>query len=114
MSGPLRDPAPEDPDLPGVAGERTDLAWSRTGLSVVVCAAAIFKKVWEHFDGRAGRVAVFSALAVGGVAWSLSMRWGAHAARTTAGRRHVADERSVRHLMFGTLAFAVAALLLSI
>lgn len=30
---------------PGLAAERTDIAWARSGLAVVVCLAAIMKRV---------------------------------------------------------------------
>ena len=107
-------PPVEDHALRGLAGERTDLAWTRTGLSVAVCAAALLLKVWERFADVTARVAVFSVLAVGGLAWLTAMRWAAAAARTTGQVRTVADERSVRQLMYGTTAFAVVALVLAV
>jgi uncharacterized membrane protein YidH (DUF202 family) len=36
---------PEDPEA-GLAGERTALAWNRSGLAVVVCVAVLLRHVW--------------------------------------------------------------------
>ena len=36
---------PDRPD-PGLAGERTALAWNRSGLAVVVCVAVLLRHVW--------------------------------------------------------------------
>jgi uncharacterized membrane protein YidH (DUF202 family) len=38
-------PTPETPDG-GLAGERTVLAWNRSGLAVVVCVAVLLRHVW--------------------------------------------------------------------
>jgi uncharacterized membrane protein YidH (DUF202 family) len=35
-----------DPHDPGLAGERTALAWNRSGLAVVVCVAVLLRHVW--------------------------------------------------------------------
>jgi uncharacterized membrane protein YidH (DUF202 family) len=36
---------PDSPDA-GLAGERTALAWNRSGLAVVVCVAVLLRHVW--------------------------------------------------------------------
>jgi hypothetical protein len=38
--------APSKPSEPGLAGERTVLAWNRSGLAVVVCVAVLLRHVW--------------------------------------------------------------------
>jgi uncharacterized membrane protein YidH (DUF202 family) len=38
--------APRTPSEPGLAGERTVLAWNRSGLAVVVCVAVLLRHVW--------------------------------------------------------------------
>ena len=37
--------SPTPPDV-GLAGERTVLAWNRSGLAVVVCVAVLLRHVW--------------------------------------------------------------------
>jgi uncharacterized membrane protein YidH (DUF202 family) len=37
--------APDGPDS-GLAGERTVLAWNRSGLAVVVCLAVLLRHIW--------------------------------------------------------------------
>lgn len=37
---------PPNPSEPGLAGERTVLAWNRSGLAVVVCVAVLVRHVW--------------------------------------------------------------------
>jgi uncharacterized membrane protein YidH (DUF202 family) len=39
-------PSMPDPSDPGLAGERTALAWNRSGLAVVVCVAVLLRHVW--------------------------------------------------------------------
>jgi uncharacterized membrane protein YidH (DUF202 family) len=38
--------APSNPSGPGLAGERTVLAWNRSGLAVVVSVAVLLRHVW--------------------------------------------------------------------
>ena len=83
---------------PGLAVERTVLAWTRTWLSVGVCGLLLFRISM----GSAGRVA--AALAVGAVALGLA---------TVTGRRRAALLRAVaatpRHLPVATSAIALTA-----
>jgi uncharacterized membrane protein YidH (DUF202 family) len=105
------DLAPDDVDVPGMAGERTDLAWSRSGLALTVAAAAVLRRLWVQTDGPTGRVIVFSLLGAGALCWCTALWWARVAARPTLEGRSVA-RRDLRRVTFGTVVFAVAALVL--
>jgi uncharacterized membrane protein YidH (DUF202 family) len=81
---------------PGLAVERTVLAWTRTWLAVGACGLLLFRMT----VGSGGRVA--AALTVGAVALVLA---------TVTGRRRAALLRAVaatpRHLPVGTRAVAL-------
>ncbi len=104
----------EDEETPGLAGERTDLAWSRSGLAVVTCAAAILKRVLTEFDRVSQRLVVFGLLAAGGAAWLGTMVYARAVARSTIEGRALADRRVLRTTAHGTTALAFGALLLAV
>ncbi len=113
MSESLRPDVVDDEELPGLAGERTDLAWSRSGLAVVTCAGAILKRILTNFDSVTARIAVFALLLSGGAAWMAAMGHAQAVARTTIEGRAVANPRVLATTAYGTTALAVAALVLS-
>lgn len=104
----------EDEQTPGLAGERTDLAWSRSGLAVVTCAGAILRRLVTSFESVSARLVVFGLIAVGGVAWMAAMAHARAVARSTIEGRIVADARALRVTAYGTTALAVASLVLAI
>ena len=70
----------------GLAAERTDLAWNRSGLALLGCGAVVLRGVaCAHL--ATGRVAVGSLIvALGAVAWSLGA-WHTVAIATESGAR---------------------------
>jgi uncharacterized membrane protein YidH (DUF202 family) len=56
------------PDV-GLAGERTALAWNRSGLAVVVCVAVLLRHVWP-LHGTDQEVAL-GLIAAAVVAWTV-------------------------------------------
>jgi uncharacterized membrane protein YidH (DUF202 family) len=60
--------ASDSPDV-GLAGERTALAWNRSGLAVVVCVAVLLRHVWP-LHGTDQEVAL-ALIAVAVVAWTV-------------------------------------------
>ena len=56
----------------GLAPQRTQLAWGRTGLAVAVALAVLGRRAWELGGGLA--VATLVVVAAGGLVWLLGMR----------------------------------------
>jgi uncharacterized membrane protein YidH (DUF202 family) len=61
--------APPDPPEPGLAEERTVLAWNRSGLAVVVCVAVLLRHVWP-LRGTDQQLAL-GLIAAAVVAWAI-------------------------------------------
>ena len=106
---PAREPVADDPDVHGLAGERTDLAWSRSGLAFVVCVAAIAKRIAPELATLDARAIVVLALVVGGLAWGFAIFWARAVAGTTLTGRRIADEHKLRLIAYGTAAIGGAA-----
>lgn len=103
----------DDEEVPGLAGERTDLAWSRSGLAVVTCAAAIVKRIVAGDESVSARVFVACALAAGGLAWFAALWHARVVAHSAISGRSLADGRVLRVTAFGTAGLAAAALVLA-
>jgi uncharacterized membrane protein YidH (DUF202 family) len=58
---------------PGVARERTELAWNRTGVALLVAAAAILRHLWPLHGDRS--VVALALLAAGGTVWIVALWW---------------------------------------
>ncbi len=114
MNDALRPDVVDDEALPGLAGERTDLAWSRSGLAVITCAGAILRRILDSFESVTARFLVFGLLVSGGAAWMAAMGHARIVARTTMEGRSVANPRVLATTAYGTTALAVAALVLAI
>lgn len=103
----------DDEETPGLAGERTDLAWSRSGLAVVTCAGALLKRILTEFDSISARLAVFGLLIAGGLAWIAALGHARSVARSTIEGRLLADAHVLRVTANGTSALALAAIVLA-
>jgi hypothetical protein len=105
----MSDPDPFDHGLPG---ERTDLAWSRSGLAFVVCIAVLVRRTWPLRGIE--QVVALSCISAGSMAWAFALSFG----RRLLGRTSVARERltPVRAAVItaGTVALALAALALAL
>ncbi len=96
---------------PGLAAERTDLAWNRSGLAVVVAVAIMLRRLWP-LEGYKSVVALV-LIAAGAIAWAGGMR---------LARRKRPDTRAAaglgvstcRMLTVGTLVLAAAGFLLGV
>ena len=101
------DPVDEDGtrDL-GLARERTELAWSRSGLSVAATVAVTLRRLWPLTGDKA--VLALALIAVGAVIWVLGMQLGRRQ-RLRAEGGGAATALTFRMLTIGTLTLAVAA-----
>lgn len=92
-----------------VAIERTDLAWSRTGLALLGCLALVARR-FVPLDTRADHIAAVALLAAGGGIWAimllLARRAGPAAGAATATR--------LRLVTLSTIAVAIAAFVLGL
>ncbi|GIU88177.1 MAG: hypothetical protein KatS3mg009_2692 [Acidimicrobiia bacterium] len=105
---------PEDEDTPGLAGERTDLAWSRSALAVLAAVGAIVKRLIDTTTGPRGESVVVVLLVGGLVAWALAVAHARTVAATTITGRALADPGRLRWVARGTAALAAVALVLAL
>lgn len=102
----------EGPD-PGLASERTDLAWNRSGLALLGCGAAVAKGMTVG-DPLPGRLAVGSTILVlGFVVWVLGA-WQARHRAAPGLARPVARPRDLLPIAAGTATVGVAAFVLGL
>ncbi len=95
---------------PGLAAERTDLAWNRSGLSLLACGAVIMRGIARP-PLTTGDVAVgASVLALGAVTWALGS-WRVHRSRARGSRRTTAAD--LLPIALGVAAVGVAAFVLA-
>lgn len=96
----------------GLAGERTDLAWSRTGLAMIVIVGGIGRRALT----APGVLEVASLVVVllGTLVWGFGLRGAQRISRSTATGRHTAELHLLTAVTVGSIAIAIAALLISI
>lgn len=111
---PDEDAAPVDPSDgtdPGMARERTQLAWNRSGLAVVVVVAIMVRRLWPLGDAEA--FALLVAVAAGSLVWAVGMFLARRSGvvRSTPG---VMGTTACRMLTIGTLALAGVGMVLAL
>ncbi len=100
----------DDQDVAGLAGARTDLAWSRSGLAVLTCLAAIAKRILPDLGSLDGRAILAAGLVIGGIAWMFSMLWSRSIAAKTLAGHSVANPRTLLMVAVGTSLLGVVAI----
>lgn len=109
---PAWEPGEDDEAL---AAERTELAWGRSTLALVVCGLAVARGFPNVTGSPAQPVAGVVVLAVGALAWLTSVPYARARARAGhTGVRHVASASELAPLAFGTVLVGVAALLIDL
>jgi hypothetical protein len=107
-------PVVEDEELDGLSGERTDLAWSRSGLAFIVCLAAIAKRSLPQISTLDARAIVVVALVVGGIAWGFALVWARAVAGATLTGRRIGDARKLHWISIGTAVIGVVAVVVAL
>jgi hypothetical protein len=94
-----------NPGDAGLARERTELAWSRSGLSVAVTVAVTLRRLWPLTGDKA--VAALVLIAVGASVWIVGMQLGRRARLVTDAEGGLATS-TFRLLTIGTMILALA------
>jgi uncharacterized membrane protein YidH (DUF202 family) len=99
---------------PGLAAERTQLAWSRSGLSLVACGVALMKGV-DKVSGRRTEPVVGAVLLVlGGLVWASGLPLARARARgDVTGRRHPARFGELAPVAIGTAIVGLSGLVVA-
>ncbi len=96
----------------GLAAERTELAWSRSALSLLACGAAAAKGIPKVTNGHPVTGVVL--LALGGIVWLAGVPLArVRATASAVGARPVARWRDLAPVAFGTAVVGVAALVIA-
>ncbi len=98
-----------EPDEP-LAGERTDLAWTRSGIAVAVCIGVLVRRIWPLH--RTDHLLVVALIALGALAWAVALLLARRISRTTHAGRDVMDAHTLRLLSGGTFVLALGAFVL--
>ncbi len=99
-----------DPDAERDAGERTELAWSRSGLALLACFAILARKVWTS-GARGGDVPALALLALASLGWAVGVGVGVRRQRATDPRPRQPAELLAAAL--GTVAVAAAGVVIA-
>jgi hypothetical protein len=95
----------------GLAHERTELAWNRSGLAVAVTIAIVLRRLWPLHGGT--EVLALALIAGGAATWVVGMQLGRRLGRTTVSDGTL-SESACRMLTIGTFTLAVAGLVVSV
>jgi uncharacterized membrane protein YidH (DUF202 family) len=104
---------PEQPDR-GLSVERTNLAWSRTGLAVFACVAAIARRTLPDLSSFAERPAVPAAALIAVLCLAAGWLWVRVFRTGHPDRDTIATERRLRATAFGTTVLGVVATLVAL
>jgi len=99
----------------GLAAERTELAWGRSTLALLACAAAMAKGLPNVTGGRAHPLAGALILGFGGLVWLCGLPYArARALASRTHQRHRATAAELAPLAFGTAAVGIAGLVIDL
>lgn len=101
-----------DPVDHGLAHERTDLAWNRSGLAFAVSVAVLVRRLWP-LHGTDQFIAL-ACISIGAIAWALALSVGrALWSRAPLERHHLSGRRAAV-ITAGTIALSLAAFVLAL
>ena len=100
----------EEHDDRGLASERTDLAWNRSGLAVVACVAVLLRRIWP-LDATS-QVVALSFISAGAVIWAAALSLGRAVSVRTGAKGGRLSPTLARAITASTLALALAAFVL--
>ena len=95
---------------PGLARDRTELAWHRSGLAVVVALAVLLRHLWPLNGAKSALV--LGIIAFAAIAWAVGLR-GVQRSRPEANSVAALDAGHLRIFTLATLILAVAGFLLA-
>ncbi len=95
----------------GLARERTELAWSRSGLAVAVTVAVTLRNLWPLTGDKA--VVALGLIAAGSAFWVVGMQVGRRTRLFSDGTEALATS-TFRMLTIGTMILAVAGFVVSL
>jgi hypothetical protein len=95
----------------GLAHERTELAWNRSGLAVAVTIAIVLRRLWPLHAGT--EVLGLALIAAGAATWVVGMQLGRRVG-SAAVSNSTLGLSACRMLTIGTFTLAVAGLVVSI
>jgi putative membrane protein len=101
----------EESPQPGLAAERTDLAWNRSGLALVACGVAIMRGLALRGLSPAHVGVGAVVLVLGGAVWALGALQARRRSRLDHGRER-AEATDLLPIAIGTAAVGVAAFIL--
>jgi len=96
---------------PGLARERTALAWNRSGLALMVAVAIMLRRLWP-LEGTTS-VVIIMVLAVGAILWATGMLL-SRRPTSDLNASGVATRSHFQILTMGTLVLAFAGFLLGL
>ena len=105
----------EDEEEDGLAAERTELAWGRSSLSLMVCGVAVARGISKSADPSARPLIGGIVLVLGALAWGAGLpyaRTRAIAGRT--GERHMVTPKELAPIAIGTAVVGVGALFIAL
>ncbi len=97
---------------PGLAAERTELAWGRSALSLLACGAAVAKGVPQVHGGQGRTWLGVAMLALGGLVWLSGVPLAA-ARKRSHGQRTPAQFHELAPLAWGTALVGAAGLVVA-
>lgn len=104
------DDGAEPARIGGLGRERTDLAWNRSGLAVLVTVVIVLRRLWPLHGDRG--VVALALIAGGAGVWAAGMRISRRLGDPATPR--TMTESAGRLMTIGTLALALAGLIVAV